>query len=83
MEITWRELTGCIIDADRVNLLLERETMKECKLMIDHEENKLEFTRKIRRYWKVVSPKWISGKKGATENDHLRFLKKTHADRTA
>ena len=24
-----RELTGCIIDADRVNLLLERETIKE------------------------------------------------------
>ena len=46
MEITWRELTGCIIDADRVNLLLERETMKECKLMMDHEENKLEFNKK-------------------------------------
>ena len=49
MEITWRELTGCIIDADRVNLLLERETMKECKLMMDHEENKLEFNKKDKK----------------------------------
>ena len=47
MEITWRELTGCIIDADRVNLLLERETMKECKLMMDHEEINLSLTIKI------------------------------------
>ena len=44
-----RELTGCIIDADRVNLLLERETIKECKLMIDHEEDKLEFNKKDKK----------------------------------
>ena len=44
-----RELTACIIDAARVNLLLERETIKECKLMIDHEENKLEFNKKDKK----------------------------------
>ena len=42
-------MTGCIIDADRVNLLLERETIKECKLMIDHEEDKLEFNKKDKK----------------------------------
>ena len=49
MEITWRELTGCIIDADRVNLLLERETIKECKLRIDLEEDELEFNKKDKK----------------------------------
>ena len=41
-----REVTAYIIDADRVNFLLGRETIKEWKLRIDHEEDKLEFKEK-------------------------------------
>ena len=38
-----RELTAYIIDADRVNFLLGRETVKDWKVRIDHDEEKLEF----------------------------------------
>ena len=38
-----RELTAYIIDADGVNFLLGRETIKDWKLRIDHDEDKLEF----------------------------------------
>ena len=41
-----RELTAYIIDADRVSFFLGRETIKEWKLRIDHEEDKLEFKEK-------------------------------------
>ena len=44
-----RELTAYIIDADRVNLLLGRETIKEWKLRIDHEEDKLELKEKDKK----------------------------------
>ena len=44
-----RELTAYIIDADRVNFLLGRETIKEWKLRIDHEEDKLEFKEKDKK----------------------------------
>ena len=44
-----RELTAYIIDADRVNFLLGRETIKEWKLRIDHEEDKLEFNKKDKK----------------------------------
>ena len=43
-----RELTTSIIDAERVNLLLGREKIKDQKLRIDHEEDKLEFKGKDR-----------------------------------
>ena len=36
-------MTAYIIDAERVNFLLGRETIKDWKLRIDHEEDKLEF----------------------------------------
>ena len=41
-----REVTAYIIDADRGNFLLGRETIKEGKLRIDHEEDKLELKEK-------------------------------------
>ena len=41
-----REVTAYIIDADRVNFLLGRETIKKWNLRIDHDEEKLEFYRK-------------------------------------
>ena len=41
-----RELTAYIIDAYRVNILLGREMIKEWKLRIDHEEDKLAFNEK-------------------------------------
>ena len=44
-----RELTAYIIDADRVNFLLGRETIKEWKLRIDHEEDKFEFKEKDKK----------------------------------
>ena len=44
-----REVKAYIIYADRVNFLLGREIIKEWKLRIDHEEDKLEFKKKIRR----------------------------------
>ena len=44
-----REVTVYIIDADRVNFLLGRETIKEWKLRIDHEEDKLEFKEKDKK----------------------------------
>ena len=44
-----REVTAYIIDAYRVNFLLGRETMKERKLRIDREEDKLEFKDKDKK----------------------------------
>ena len=41
-----RELTAYILDADRVNFLLGRETIKDWKLRKDHEEDKLELKEK-------------------------------------
>ena len=38
-----REVTAYIIDADRVNFLLGRETIKEWRLKIDVDDDKLEF----------------------------------------
>ena len=42
-------MTAYIIDAYRVNFLLGRETIKEWKLRIDHEEDKLEFKEKDKK----------------------------------
>ena len=42
-------MTAYIIDADRVNFLLGRETIKELRLRIDNEEDKLYFKEKIRK----------------------------------
>jgi len=41
-----REVTAYIIDADRVSFLLGRETIKEWRLRIYHEEDKLKFKEK-------------------------------------
>ena len=38
-----RELTAYIIDAEMVNFLLERETIKDWRISLDFEEDKLEF----------------------------------------
>ena len=40
------QVTAYIIDANRVNVMLGRETIKEWKLSIDHEEDKLELKEK-------------------------------------
>lgn len=44
-----REVTVYIIDVNRVNFLLGRETIKELKLRIDHEDDKLEFKEKDKK----------------------------------
>ena len=50
-----REVTAYIIDADRVNFLLGRETIKEWRLRIDHEEDKLEFKEKDKKVGLIES----------------------------
>ena len=45
-----REVEAYMIDADRVNFLLGRETIKEWRLRIDHDEDKLEFKKKARMF---------------------------------
>ena len=41
-----RQITAYIIDAERVNFLLGRETIKEWRLKVDNEEDKFEFKEK-------------------------------------
>ena len=50
-----REVTVYIIDADRVNFLLGRETIKEWRLKIDVDDDKLEFKEKGKKVELVES----------------------------